>query len=189
MIEQQWSDEAVAQSFRDEIQQRFERHNADYHERDAAELEAVLKDRPDLRGQPGFTVRDSMAWEVYLRSTIQIDRNSVVIILPTGLAVGSDIIYMFDHTAMAWTRPTIGATSVDGEVHPTIEILLVATWTDDMDKDWRAAGHARKKVLVELYAEEIPTLCDFITLHAKEPPMHPLLETRDRLHFALDLAP
>lgn len=36
----QWSDEAVAESFRSEIRARLEAHNAAYRAREASELEA-----------------------------------------------------------------------------------------------------------------------------------------------------
>ena len=161
----EWPSEAVAEAFRAEIRARFEAHNVAYRAREAAELEAVLRDHPEKRGQPGYEVRDSGAWEVYQASEIRIDRNSVMIVLPIWFAVGIDLVYLFDHTTMAWSRPRIGATIVDGEARVTIEITLVATWTDEMDATWRQDGNDRKQVLVELYEEDVHTLVGVIATH------------------------
>jgi hypothetical protein len=158
----QWSDEAVAKSFRAEIQARMEAHNAAYRAREAIELEQVLREHPEHRGKPGFEVRDSGAWEVYQASEIRIDRNSVTIVLPSWYAVGIDLVYLFDHTTVAWSSPRIGATIVDGEARPTIEITLVATWTDAMDAKWRREGNDRRCFLVELYAEDIRALDNLV---------------------------
>lgn len=57
----QWPDEAVAESFRREILARFEAHNAAFRAREAIDLEAVLREHPGKRGQPGYEVRDSGA--------------------------------------------------------------------------------------------------------------------------------
>jgi hypothetical protein len=154
----QWSDEAVAEAFRAEIRARMEAHNAAYRAREALELEAVLREHPEKRGQPGFEVRDSGAWEIYQASEIRIDRNSVTIVLPTFYAISTDLVYLFDHTTVAWSRPTIGATIVDGEPRVTIEITLVATWTNEMDAKWRAEGNDRRRVLVELFEDEVHAL-------------------------------
>ena len=141
----QWSDEAVAAAFRAEIHARLEAHNAAYRVRATAELEQVLREYPERRGQPGFDVRDSGAWRVYQESEIRIDRNSVQIILPRHYAVGMDFVYLFDHTTVAWGRPTISAAIVNGEPRPTIEIILVATWTDEMNAKWCGDGNDRRR--------------------------------------------
>lgn len=154
----QWTDDAVAESFRTEIRARFEAHNAAFRAREEIELAAVLRDHPEKRGQLGYAVRDSVAWEVYQASEIRIDRNAVTIVLPKMWAVGIDLVHMFDNTMMAWSGPTIGATIVDGEPRVTIEITLVATWTDAMDSKWRADGNDRRRVLVELYEDEVRAL-------------------------------
>jgi hypothetical protein len=101
----------------------------------------------------------------------------VTIVMPVGFAFRTDLIPLFDHTAMAWSRPNIGAVIVDGVARPTIEITLVATWTDEMDAKWRADGHARKHVDVELYEDDVRWLLDFIDKH---PP-----GLRERLELAL----
>jgi hypothetical protein len=161
----QWPDEAVAEAFRAEIRARFEAHNAAFRSREAAELEVVLREHPEKRGQPGYEVRDSGAWEIYQASEIRIDRNSVTIVLPTFWAIGIDLVYLFDHTTTAWSRPRIGATIVDGEARVTIEITLVATWTDEMDAKWRGAGNDRKHVLVELYEDDVRKILGVISVY------------------------
>jgi len=162
----QWSDEVVAESFRAEVRARFEAHNVAYRAREAAELEAVLLEHPDKRGQPGYEVRDSLAWYVYQASEVRIDRNSVSIVLPRGIHIGVDLIYMFDHTTVAGGSLSIGATIVDGEARATIEIMLVATWDDAMDVAWRKEGHDRKHVFVELFEDDVHTLCGLIDARA-----------------------
>ena len=183
----QWSDEAVAESFRAEIRARLEAHNAAYRAREATELEQVLRERPEHRGQPGFEVRDSGAWEVYQASEIRIDRNSVTIVLPTFWAIGIDLVYLFDHTTVAWGRPTIGATIVDGEPRVTIEITLVATWTDEMDAKWRNGGNDRRRVLVELYEEEVRALDSLVATHCVPNDVTEAL--RNRLALASETLP
>lgn len=179
----QWSDEAVADAFRSEIRARMEAHNAAYRAREAAELEAVLRDHPARRGEPGFEVRDSMGWEIYQACEIRIDRNSVTVVLPTFYAVGIDLVYLFDHTTVAWSRPRLGATIVDGEPRVTIEITLVATWTDEMDSKWRAEGNDRRRVLVELYEDDVRKLAEAIA--SSDDPR----AIRDRLELALEPIP
>lgn len=179
----QWSDEAVAEAFRAEIRARFEAHNAAYRTREAAELETVLRDHPEKRGQPGYEVRDSGAWEIYQASEIRIDRNSVTIVLPTFWAVGIDLVYLFDHTTVAWSRPTIGATIVDGEPRVTIEILLVATWTDASNAKWKADGNDRRSVLADLYEDDVKTLLGLLATYDDKRPL------RDRLALSLEALP
>lgn len=186
----QWSDEAVAESFRSEIRARFEAHNAAHRARDAAELEDVLRDHPEKRGQPGYEVSDSGAWQVYQASEIRIDRNSVTIVLPRGIAIGIDLVHMFDHTTMAWCRAMIGAMIVDGEARPTIDILLVATWDDSMAASWCKEGNDRKRVLVELFQDEVTKTC--MLLDAAASPLFTADETlrlRARLVLSLEALP
>lgn len=179
----QWSDEAVAESFRTEIRARFEAHNAAYRSREAVELEAVLREYPEKRGQPGYEVRDSGAWEIYQASEIRIDRNSVTIVLPTFWAVGIDLVYLFDRTTVAWSRPTIGATIVDGAPRVTIEITLVATWTDASDAKWKTDGNDRRSVLAELYEDDVKTLLGLLAPYADKTAI------RERLALSLEALP
>lgn len=181
----QWSDEVVAESFRSEIRARFEAHNAAYRAREAAELEQILRDHPEERG--AYEVRDSGAWEVYQASEIRIDRNSVLIVLPGYYRVGIDLVHLFDHTTMAWSRAVVGATIIDGEARPTIEIMLVATWTDEMDAAWRKNGNDRKQVLVELFEEEVRALDALVVSHCI--PNDVTSALRNRLALALEVLP
>lgn len=178
----EWSTDLVAESFRAEIRARMEAHNAAYREREAVELEQVLLDHPEKRGQPGYEVRDSFAWEVYQLADIRIESNSVVIVMPLGFSFRPDLLPLFDHTTVAWSRPSIGATIVDGQARPTIEITLVATWTDEMDAKWRADGNARRQVDVELYEGEVRWLIDVAAREDKP-------SLRDRLVLALEPIP
>lgn len=185
-----WSDEVVAESFRSEIRARFEAQNATHLAREAVDLEVFLREHPERRGQPGFEVRDSGAWQVYQESEIRIDRNAVTIVLPLGCAIGIDLVHMFDHTTAAWSRPRIGATIVEGEARPTIEIVLVATWDDSLDDAWREEGNDRRRVLVELYQEEVTKTCMLLDTFAS-----PLFTSddarklRERLVMALEALP
>jgi hypothetical protein len=181
----QWPDELVAARFREEIHARFEAHNAAYREREATELEEVLHKHPDKRGQPGYEVHDSFAWNIYKASEIKIDRNLVTIVLPRDVGIFIKLVQMFDDTSVAWSKPFIGATIVGGEAHPTIEILLVATWNDSLDtarhKERRAGQYRR---LVELYPDDIHKLCAILEERALDP-LSRLYEIRDWLKLAL----
>lgn len=185
----EWSDEAVAESFRTEIRARFQAHNAAYRIREAAELETVLHAYPEKRGQPGYEVRDSGAWEVYQASEIRFDRNSATIVLPRGVAIGIDLVHLFDHTTMAWGRAAIGATIVDGEARPTIEILLVATWNDDLNNAWHKEGNDKRQVLVELDEDEVHTFLDLLDLGLRSRALPVRSSLRDRLTGALEHLP
>lgn len=196
----QWSTEETAEHFRSEIRARFEAHNVAHRLRDALELDAVLKEHPEYRDQPGFAVRDSFAWEVYQASKILIEQNSVTIVLPLGMAVGIELIHMFEYTTMSWSRAMVGAKIVDGHAHPTIEIVLVATWNSEMDASWRKDGNDRKRVLVELFEDEpikMSMLLDAFSGHTvrHEGRVHPLFtddeakKLRERLVLSLDAMP
>lgn len=158
----QWSTEAVADAFRAELRARLEAHNAAYRAHEEAELEEVLREHPEKRGQPGYTVRDSFAWEAFEASQLRIEGNMVTIIMPISFGFRPDLLPLYDHTKMAWSRPIIGATIIDGEARPTIEIMLVATWTDEMDEEWRAKGNDRKQVVVELFEDDVRWLLEFV---------------------------
>lgn len=179
----QWSDEAVARSFREEIHRRFEEHNKAFRVRDAADLEEVLRQHPGRRGEPGFEVRDSGAWRVYQESEIRIEQNTVTVVLPCHYAVGMDLVHLFDHTTVAWGRPTIGAMVVEGEPRPTIEIVLVATWTDEMDAAWRAEGSDRRRVQVELFEDDVHELIALVEHKGTD------LKIADRLRLSLEVLP
>lgn len=153
-----WSTEDIAQSFRSEIRARFQAHNAAFRERDAAELEIILRARPEKRGQPGFETRDSFFWCAYKASEIRIISNEVTVVLPRGYAVGLDFVYLFDRTSVAWSTPSIRAILVEGEARPTIEILLVDSWDSDREAQRLRDGQDRRRVLVELFEEDARAL-------------------------------
>ncbi len=185
----QWSDEAVAESFRTEIRTRFETHNAAYRARDAAELEEALRTHPEYRDQPGFEIRDSGAWSVYQLSEIRFDRNTVQVVLPQGFTLSPDLVHMFDHTTVAWSKPWISAILVNGEPRPTIEIVLVATWTDAMNAAWQANDrNGQRHVLADLTEADVHALCAIIDT-ADPGVKEDLLEVRDRLRGALEILP
>lgn len=193
----QWPSDVVAEAFRAEIRARLEAHNAAYRTREEAELEQVLREHPEKRDQPGYAVRDSGAWEIYQASEIRIDRNAVTIVLPTFCVIGIDLVHLFDNTTMAWSRPSIGATIVDGDPRVTIEITLVATWTDEMDAKWRSDGSDRKHVLVELYEDDVHALCGLVDAHLATVAAHtpaadaagPMPAIRERLKLSLEALP
>ena len=160
-VETEWSTNLIAHTFREELYARFRAHNEAYRAKEEADLAAVLAEHPEKRGQAGYEVRDSFAWDFLERCQIRIESNMVTIVTPMAFAFRTDLLPLFDHTAMAWSRPIIGATIVDGEARPTIEIMLVATWTDEMDKKWRAEGNDRKHVAVELFEDDVRWLLEF----------------------------
>lgn len=188
----EWSTDRIEKAFRADLAERFRAHNEAFRKREEEDLAAV---HPDKRGQPGYEVRDSFAWEFLQHCQIQIERNTATIAMPIGFAFRPDLLPLFDHTSVAWSRPMIGATIVDGLARPTIEITLVATWTDALDAAWKKEGNARRHVLVELYEDEVHALCAFIARHAdascdmNEDPSQRWLVIRDRLKLALEPIP
>jgi hypothetical protein len=119
----------------------------------------------------------------------------VTVVLPRGIAIGIDLVHMFDYTTVSWCRAQIGATIVNGEARPTIEIVLVATWDDAMEAKWRHDGEDRKRVLVELFEDDVHALGGFISQHADlssdlDPDLsRRWLVIRDRMKLALEPLP
>jgi hypothetical protein len=185
----QWSDETVAESFRAEIRARFEAHNKAFRARENVEMEQVLRDHPEKRGVPGFEVHDSIAWEIYQAAEIRIERNAVTIVLPRGYAISIDVVHLFDHTTVAWSRPMIGTAIVDGEVRTTIEIVLVATWTDEMQAAWRQEGNDKRQVLVELDEDEVRTFLGLLEAGMAREAFPVRASLPDRLRVALEYLP
>lgn len=107
----------------------------------------------------------------------------MTVVLPKMYAIGTDLVHLFDHTTMAWSRPSIGATIVDGEARVTIEITLVATWTDEMDAAWRRDGNDKKQVVAELYEEDVRWLLDFVAARDDKQAL------RARLELSLEALP
>ncbi len=182
----QWPDDVVAENFRSEIRARFEAHNAAFRAREEAELEQVLRDHPEKRGQPGYEVHDSGAWRFYQACEIRIERNTVTIVAPDA-SIDLDIVHLFDNTTMAWSKPWVKAAIINGEPRSTIEIVLVATWDDSLDAAWRNDGNDRKRVLVELFESDVRTLCSMIDAWADVDEDE--RKIRERLMLALEPLP
>lgn len=156
-----WPSDVVADNFRSEIRARFEAHNVAYRAKEQADLEQVLLKHPERRGQPGFEVRDSGLWTFYQACEIKIERNTVTIVAPPG-SLDMRLVHMFDNTTMAWSKPWVKAVIVDGEPRLTIEIVLVATWDDSLDMKWREDGENRRRLLVELFEDDVHRLIAMI---------------------------
>ncbi len=188
----QWSDEIVADSFRAEIRARFEAHNKAFREREAAELAAVLREHPEKRGQPGYDGgdRDSSAWSFYQACEIRIESNVVTIISPSD-SISMDLVYLFENTTAAWSKPFVKAVIIDGAPRFMIEIVLVATWDDSLDAAWRKDGNDKRQVLVELDEDEIAMFLDFLARRGDALPVLPALVKRVRdlaqIHLAMPL--
>jgi hypothetical protein len=182
----QWSDEAVAESFRSEIRARFEAHNAAFHAREAAELAAVLLDHPEKRGQPGYEVYDSGAWSFYQACEIRIEGNVVTIVAP-GDSIDMDLVHLFDNTTSSWSKPWVKAAIIGGEPRITIEIMLVATWDDSLDTAWKRDGNNKRQVLVELDEDEVHTFLDLLARGGAALPVRASI--RERLKVALEYLP
>jgi len=198
----EWSTDRIAKTFRDELAERFRAHNEAYRVREEAELAEVLRAHPEKRGTPGYDVRDSFAREFLDHCLIEVESNTATIVMPIGFAFRPDLLPLFDHTSVAWSRPFIGARIVDGVARPTIEITLVATWSDEMDAKWRAEGHARKQIAVDLFEDDVRELLGLVAdrLAQVTRPVHVLLGEvpaaagdlhgiRERLTLALEPLP
>ena len=185
----QWSDEAVAESFRAEIRARFEAHNKAYRAREEAELAQVLRDHPEKCGQPGYEVHDSAAWGFYQACEIRIDRNTVTIVAP-GDSIDMDLVHLFDNTTAAWSKPWVkAAVGVDGEPRIRIEIVLVATWDDSLDAAWKKDGNGKRQVLVELDEDEVHAFLDLLDFGLPHEALPVRASIRDRLKVALEYLP
>lgn len=144
-----WSTERVAEQFRLEVRQAFERENAAYRAEDAAEIERLRTDPTfvdRLAQNPccadAMTVRDSFFWEIYEGSNVRIASNSVRVVVPRQFAIYPDFVAMFDQTSVGWSRASVNAEIVDGEPRVVVELVLVDSWDDD-----RAAAADAKRVI------------------------------------------
>lgn len=90
---------------------------------------------------------------------------------------------MFDCTVVSWSRVRVGASIVDGEARNTIEIVLVATCDDSLDAKWRRDGDDRKRVLVELFEDDVHALVDLVSFDEAKRAI------RERLALALVVLP
>jgi hypothetical protein len=137
-----WTTEHIAQQYRAEIRARFEAENATHRAREAADVERERRDRPDQWAKlvaiaPHYAEpSDSAHWRAYLSSDIQINMNSVRVMLPGDGEISVELIRMFDDTSVAWTEPTLGAEIVDGRARVTISLILVDHWDDERAAAW-----------------------------------------------------
>lgn len=140
-MNEEWSTERVAEQFRRDVRERFEKEAAAFRDEDAADAAAV-KAKYDAKGEPYpdwlLEERPSFLWEIYERSEIRIDNNSVQVVLPKGFAFFPDLTDMFDGTSVAWSRPHVNAILVDGEPRVTIELILIDYWDDERHAKWLA---------------------------------------------------
>jgi hypothetical protein len=145
----EWSAERVAEQFRLEVRQAFERENATYRAEEAADLKQVQA-RPEyaemIARDPSYAaamaVHDSFFWEIYSSSDVQIVNNAVKVILPRQFAIYPDFITMFEGTSVGWTKAAVDAEIVDGEPHVVLELILIDYWDDDRAAKWCAGKEA-----------------------------------------------
>lgn len=153
----QWSDERVAEQFKLEVRERFEKENARWRARETADL-ARLSQAPDWEERmrdpsfaAGMAVRDSFFWDIYSSSTINYNYNSVRIVLPSGFAIYSAFIDMFSGTSVGWGTPNIDAKiSDDGQAFTVIDVLLVDYWDDVRAAEWPEQQRTRMKNLTQV---------------------------------------
>lgn len=157
-MSKEWPTERVAEQYRLDVRQAFEKENAVHRAEEAADLEKVKREHPEDYARhmrdPSYaramTVRDSMFWEIYQGSTIEIVSNSVRIILPRGFVIFPDLVEMFEDTSVGWSRVGVGAEIVDGEARIVLSLCLIDYWDDDRAAQWWA-----KKAEAPTTAEEL----------------------------------
>lgn len=141
---EEWSMERMAEQYRREVREAFEKENAAHRAEEAADLEKVKREKPEdfarlVKEAPHYgDVRDSFFWEIYQGSTISIVNNSVDIVLPCGFAIRPDFVEMFEGTSVAWSKVSIGAEIIQGEAHVVLHLILIDYWDDDRNAQWWA---------------------------------------------------
>jgi hypothetical protein len=154
----EWSNERLAEQFRLEVRRAFEAENAKHRAEEAAETEQLKRARGNeyeafLKQHPHYIdVQDSGFWRTYVASDIQIDRNSVKVVLPRGVSISPDFIEMFDGTSVAWSYAGVNAEIVNGEAHVVIKLILIDYWDDDRAAKW-TAEHARARLIRYVHTE------------------------------------
>lgn len=141
----EWTSEQVAEQFRLEVRQAFERENAAHRTEEEADLERVRADPEHaarIAHNPRFAealaVRDSVLWEIYSGADIQVDCNAVKVVLPRGFAIFPDLITMFEGTSVGWGNAHVDAEIVNGEPRVVVELILIDYWDDDRAAKWIA---------------------------------------------------
>lgn len=143
----EWTTEQVAEQFRRDIRERFEHERDTYMKRDNEDRDEV-KAKFDAKGEPYpdwlLADRTSFFWEIYERTVIKVESNAVQIVLPHGFGLFADFFAMFEGTSVAWSKPSVGATIIDGNAHVTIELILIDYWDDERQAKWLAERAAWK---------------------------------------------
>ena len=140
--ELEWTFEQKAECFRKEIRDRFVEENEEWRKEEAIQTEAVLKKYPGYYDRPGHEhlreITDSFFWRVYQESVIELTpAHGARIVLPTGFAIYSDFVEMFDNTEVAWSTTSMGPEIVNGEARIVLSIMLVDYWDDEMSRKWK----------------------------------------------------
>jgi hypothetical protein len=143
--EEEWPVGRVQQQFKDEVQKVFEAENAAGRAEEAAQIEELLKEKPELATEEWLAVRDSFYWRIYEDCTFEFYQNSVDIICPVGYAIRSEFIEMFGGTSVGWSIPTVGAKIVNGEPRVVIDVLLIDFWSDTRAAAWVAGIELRRE--------------------------------------------
>jgi hypothetical protein len=140
---EEWSMERVAEQFRLEVRQAFEKENAAFRAEEEADLERLKADPEhavriarDSHLAEALAVRDSLFWDLYSNADVQVVNNSVKVVLPRGIAVYPDFIEMFNGTSVGWGKAAVDAEIVDGEPRVVIELILIDYWDDDRAAAW-----------------------------------------------------
>lgn len=170
----EWTTEQIAEQFKLEVRRRFQSENLSHLAEERADIAKAIEEFA-ASGQPRpdwlmTTAHDSALWMTYEKSSIQIEVNSVRVILPGDWTIGLDFFDMFDGTEMAWSLPAIGAELVDGQPRVVIDLVLVDSWDDDRHKAWLAVAasalttaqtlDASGHLSPEAYKEWLQRVCD-----------------------------
>jgi hypothetical protein len=144
-MSEEWPMERLAEQFRREVRERFEKENVAHRAEEEADIAKVMADPESatrIARTPGLaetmTVRDSFYWDIYSSSTIEIINNSVRIVLPRGFAIFRDFVEMFEGTSVAWSKVDVTAEIVDGEPRVVLHLILIDYWDDDRAAQWWA---------------------------------------------------
>jgi hypothetical protein len=133
--------ERVAEQFRLDVRAAFEAENAEWLADERAAITTIKADL-DAKGEPHpdwLVERNSFYWEIYNGSKIEIESNSVKVLLPNGFAVYANFITMFGGSSVGWSIPSVTAAIVDDEPRVVIELILIDYWDDDRQAKWLAA--------------------------------------------------
>jgi len=139
-VAEQWSDERVAEQFKQDVRARFARENAEWLAEERKDI-AKIKADCDAKGEPypdWLTERNSFFHDIFESCVITHRHNTVDVLLPTGFAIYGDFIKMFAGTSVAWSTPSVEAKIVDGEARLSIHVTLIDYWDDERHAKWLA---------------------------------------------------